>query len=218
MSMPQLLVTGDYWHSDFRRVFSNLDAPATMVPLEQISSVKSSDFLAIVLAQSRRDQFDQAAVDALRRQLPDVPIINLLGTWCEGENRSGAPLTGVTRVMWHQWNQQFSRFCRQIVEGVATDWHHPLTASVADRVRDFSADPHHELLLRGKKILVSAESAATFETLADMLSLYQCLSFWAEGSNRENDAESFDAILVDGNSASDELLIRVDRLRETVGW
>ena len=218
MSTPQLLVSGDYWHSDFRGVFSTLDAPATMVPLEKIASLpSSSEFLAVVLAQSRRDQFSQSAVDVIRRQLPDTPIVNLLGSWCEGQNRSGNPLSGVTPVLWHQWDSQFERFCRQIVEGVATHWHHPLTATVADRVRDFSPDAHLAAELAGQTILISAESRATFETLADMLELYRCQSLWAEESQRSSSSRTFAAVLVDGNSASEELLRRVARLKDSFG-
>jgi len=213
MTTPQILVSGDYWHSDFRKALSNLAAPATMVPLEQVDSVAQGNYLIFVLAQSRRDQFSQETVDRIRQQIPDIPIVNLLGTWCEGENRSGKPLTGVTRVPWQHWDSQFERFCMQIVEGVTTDWHQPLTTTVADRSRDFAIDPGFGKLLMGKKILISAQATATFESLADMLKDYQCQSFWAEGGESLQD-ESPDVVLVDGNGASEEFKLRIEGLQK----
>lgn len=215
MATPQILVSGDYWHSDFREALSDLGAPATMVPLEKIDSVVESNFLIFVLAQSRRDQFSQVTVDRIRQQIPDTPIVNLLGTWCEGENRSGKPLIGVTRVPWQHWQSQFERFCMQMVEGVPTDWHQPLTATVADRSRDFAVDAGLRELLVGQKILISAQTTATFESLADMLKDYQCQSFRAEDS--ENLQASPNAIVVDGNGASEELKSTIERLRNTYG-
>lgn len=211
MSPLEILISGDYWHEDFREPFSRLEVPATMVPTERIQSVFGRQFHLVVLAQSRRDQISQSTVDLLRSELFEVPIVLLLGSWCEGENRSGKPLLGVNQVLWHQWDSRFERFCIQIQDGVKSDWHQPLTASVSDRVRDFAPDGAIVEKLQGKKILVSSEDSTTFETISDMLSIYQCAGFWAE--SRETDVSDVDAICVDGNGASDNFIDRIVRLK-----
>ena len=99
MNPLQILISGDYWHEDFRDLFSRLEIPVTMVPTQQIDSVFDREFQLIVLAQSRRNQVSQSMVDYLRSKTPGVPIVVLLGSWCEGENRSGQPLLGVTQAV-----------------------------------------------------------------------------------------------------------------------
>lgn len=212
MNTLQILISGDYWHEDFRESFARLDVPATMVPTERINLVTSDTYHLIVLAQSRRDQISQSTVDFLRAEMVEIPIVVLLGSWCEGENRSGKPLLGVTQVVWHQWESRFERFCIQLKDGLKSDWHLPLTASVSDRVRDFSPDAAISNTLLGKKVLVSSEDSTTFESVADMLSLYQCSGFWAESPDTID--HGFDAICVDGNGASSELIDRILGLKE----
>jgi hypothetical protein len=214
MSTLHILVSGDYWHHDFRGQLSTLEAPATMVPLERISSVADRDFQLIVLAQSRRDQISQATVDALRELVPNIPVVVMLGSWCEGENRSGNPLAGVNLVPWHQWKSGFERFCMQIVEGVTPDWCQPLTATKADHVRDYVPDPTLRDLLVGKQILISTEDRVTFETVADMLRVYECVGFWSESDEELPGSERLDAICVDGNSVSEEFELRLNDLSE----
>ena len=211
MNPLEILISGDYWHEDFREPFSRLEVPATMVPTQQIQSVFGRQFHLIVLAQSRRDQISQSTIDFLRSELFEVPIVLLLGSWCEGENRSGKPLQGVNQVLWHQWDSRFERFCIQMKEGLKSDWHQPLTASVSDRVRDFAPDSAISEMLQGKKVLVSSEDSTTFESISDMLSIYQCAGFWAE--SRESGAADVDAICVDGNGASEELIDRIVNLK-----
>lgn len=217
MSTLQILVSGDYWHHDFRGQLSTLEAPATMVPLERISSIAEGNFQLIVLAQSRRDQISQATVDMLRTLVPDVPIVVMLGSWCEGQNRSGNPLVGVNLVPWHQWKSGFERFCTQIVEGMSPDWCQPLTSSRADRVRDYTPDPVLRELLLGKKILISTEDRATFETISDMLRVYDCISLWAEADSGSSELELPDAICIDGNGVSEEFEQRIGGFVEMFG-
>lgn len=217
MGTLQILVSGDYWHEDFREHLATLEVPATMVRLEQINSLSIDDFELIVLAQSRRNQIAQESVDALRAQNPDIPIIVLLGSWCEGENRSGKPLVGVNLVPWQQWKSRFGDYCRHIVEGVTPDWCQPLTATVADRVRDFTPDPEIQNSLLGKKVLVSSDDKVTFDTIADMLRVYQCTSLWAESEEESLESEVPNAICIDGNGATQEFRQRVGDLSEKFG-
>src|SRR5262245_47740820 len=57
----------------------------------------------IVLAQSYPGQFTTEVVKPLRTAAPLARIIVILGTWCEGESRSGKPVPGTIRVYWHQF-------------------------------------------------------------------------------------------------------------------
>jgi CheY-like chemotaxis protein len=213
MSSLQLLISGDYWHDDFRDQFSKLEYPATMVPLERIHTTSNQTYQLVVLAQSRRDQISQTSVDTIRAAMPGIPIVALLGSWCEGENRSGKPLIGVNQVLWHQWETRFEKFCVQKNDGVKSDWELPLTASVSDRVRDFSANPVLTQQLSGGKFLISSEDRTSFESISDLLNVYQCTTCWYESQSDEVSPSDFAAICVDGNTASPNFLDRVRQLK-----
>ena len=57
----------------------------------------------LVLALHYPERFPSESIESIRQKMPYLPIVGLLGSWCEGEARSGNPPSGVTRVYWHQW-------------------------------------------------------------------------------------------------------------------
>lgn len=101
----------------------------------------------IVLAQSRPDQFSSAQIDRLRRAAPLSPVVSLLGSWCEGEMRTGFPYPGVMRVYWHQWFPRVARELERIAAHGCPIWSLPPTVSENDRwlVRGAEASrPRHD--------------------------------------------------------------------------
>src|SRR5262245_51191431 len=68
----------------------------------------------IVLTQSRPGEVSCEAVDRLRSAAPLSRLVGLLGSWCEGEVRSGHPWPAVERVYWHQWPAWLVREMRQL--------------------------------------------------------------------------------------------------------
>lgn len=49
-------------------------------------------------------------VEVLRDALAQQPLVQLLGTWCEGEGRTGKIVEGVERVFWHAWPAWLSQW------------------------------------------------------------------------------------------------------------
>jgi hypothetical protein len=64
----------------------------------------------IILAQQRPGEFRPCDVERLMARFPLAACIGLLGSWCEGETRTGRPLPGVHRIFWHQWQPRLERF------------------------------------------------------------------------------------------------------------
>ena len=58
---------------------------------------------AMILGQSRRGEFSPDEQERLLRYAPLAETVVVLGSWCEGETRSGSPATGWQRVYWHQF-------------------------------------------------------------------------------------------------------------------
>ena len=48
-------------------------------------------------------EFAEETVREIKRELPITPILTILGSWCEGEARTGVPLNGVHNVMWYDF-------------------------------------------------------------------------------------------------------------------
>ncbi len=115
------LVTGDWKHADFADVLAELPPRTNFCELDLIDKVTTTSDL-IVLAQSRRNQFTGQIAERLRQRWPAVPAVNLLSSWSEGESRSGKPLSGWVRVLWHRWPSDFARFQAARRAGRQTLW------------------------------------------------------------------------------------------------
>lgn len=88
----------------------------------------------VVLAQAWPGQYSGEAIDRLRGLAPLARIVGLLGSWCEGEMRSGRPWPGVVRVYWHQWPARCARELADLAEGHCSAWSLPATASEEERL------------------------------------------------------------------------------------
>jgi hypothetical protein len=87
---------------------------------------------AIVLVQAHPGQFPPQAIERLRAAAPLARLIALLGSWCEGEPRSGRPLPGVVRVYWHEAAVRFrGELPRWFARGSV--WSLPITVTDEER-------------------------------------------------------------------------------------
>ena len=213
MSSPRLLISGDYWHADFRDLVACLSAPATLTPLDRIPHLDTQRFALIVIAQTRSNQFDQSAIDAIANNNPLTPVVMLLGSWCEGERRSDTPIAGVKRVFWHQWQGRFDEFSIQMREQGISLWHSPAIETDADRVK---AVQRSVGLTNQPVIGISAVSRQTFEALGQAITAMGGRPKWVERTSRINLSASATMICIDADSADEVLERRVRWVQEQV--
>jgi hypothetical protein len=94
----------------------------------------------IVVAQSYPGQFSEPRIARLRQLAPVARVLGVMGSWCEGEMRSGAPWPASARVYWHQWPARGRRELAQFARGRSCAWALPPTATEEERVlADFPA-------------------------------------------------------------------------------
>ena len=100
---------------------------------------------AIVVAQSFPGQFSEQAIERLRQLAPVARVLGLMGSWCEGEMRSGTPWPATARTYWHQWPARCARELARLAQGRSCAWALPPTASEEERLladEDFRSPPH----------------------------------------------------------------------------
>ncbi len=218
MEDHKILLTGDYWHPDFRQIVSSFEAPVTLVPIEKIESVSGGDFDLVVVAQSRRDQFATLDIEKIQEMFANTPVVDLLGSWCEGEVRSGCPFPGLIRVYWHQWQGRYENFVVQLAESDVTDWHAPRTSSVADRVLTSVESTKTQTRSATVNFVgISAWHQDQYEMLADAARSFGWKPCWVERAVW--DAESSSAISVvciEADSWSPNVRKRVDWIRSEI--
>ena len=138
-SVPVILCVGRVKRSEFHEVLPILEPWGRLV-----TSLDTSEALAvlareastpdvIVIVQSYPGEFTNSQIDALRRVAPLARLVAVLGTWCEGEMRTGSPWPGAVRVYWHQWPQQGRRELESLMAGRDSLWNLPPTTSEEER-------------------------------------------------------------------------------------
>ena len=213
---PKVLLVGDYWHSDFRTLIANPACATTLVPAEQLSDehLADSSFDLAILAAARRAQFSDEWIETIRCKLAPTPLVAMLGSWCEGEQRSGEPWPGIQRVYWHQWRNRFDFFLKQLAADQICDWHLPATASHADAAINPNLKNTFAINEFKMPVGVSAVSEMHYQMVADSLQFLEARPCWIEHRQWENSAiEQPSLIVVDGDSWNQELKSRIDWLR-----
>lgn len=155
--MPDLsiLIVGDVNRTEFRDARAALEGLGRVVESAEIEEAEQAlaggEVAAdvIVVAQAYPGQFSAEAIDRLRRLAPLARIVGLLGSWCEGEVRTGRPWPGAIRVYWHQWLPRVLRELSRLRDGQTSTWALPATAGEEERLLVLADEPwpRHEGLI-----------------------------------------------------------------------
>ncbi|MBN2475851.1 MAG: hypothetical protein JXB62_14665 [Pirellulales bacterium] len=140
MSEISILLVGHTDRSEFCRARTALEArgPLVCVPdMESaVAALQSGQITpdVIVAAQSYPAEFSHEAIDRLRRAAPLGQVLGLMGSWCEGEARTGRPWPAAIRVYWHQWLPRCDQELGRLGRGQCSAWGLPMTASDEERL------------------------------------------------------------------------------------
>lgn len=132
----------------------------------------------ILLAQPLPGHYTQAEVTRLQQLVPLARIVVVAGTWCEGEPRTGRPLTGVVRLYWYELPAWWSAVRRQIDEGLSLPWSAPLDGPLAGRFSPAQVDMHMHIGLLPGVVAIDCQLKATFESLRESLKPYGADCRW----------------------------------------
>src|SRR5262245_27178576 len=106
MKQPLVQICGDADYRDFGDAIALLRAEA------KLNEAAGACPELIVVAQSRPGTFALDRVVSLRQRAPLAGVVGLLGSWCEGETRTGRTWPGVERLYWYEfpawWRRQMA--------------------------------------------------------------------------------------------------------------
>jgi hypothetical protein len=135
-----VLLVGDTSRPEFHEAGAALDELAQVTRFAEVEGAIAAAAEgplaahAIVLAQAYPEQFSAVAIDRLRRLAPLARLIAVVGSWCEGEPRSGRPLPGVVRMYWHQAAVGIRREFSHWLQPQGLVWRLPATATDEERL------------------------------------------------------------------------------------
>ena len=224
MNSSQLLVTGDYWHEDFRQILQQMSAAVTLQPFESVveSNAKSQEslptpFELVLVAVSRPDQFSNNDLQLLQTRFSPTPVILLVGSWCEGELRSGSPPMGIPRVYWHQWHGRFNAFESAIAQNKIHEWLLDGSAKEGERIiHDVKQlEPPRE---EAGVIAVSALTEQSFDMVADAAKCLGYACHWTEYLEWDGRNVPLPNLLcVDADSWASDTQKRIKHLQDSFG-
>ncbi len=110
--------------TDCRRFAKLEDAAAALGPPALVPPVD-----LIVIVQSFPGEHRQCDLDRVRRHYPLTPIVFVLGSWCEGEMRTGRPLLPAHRLFWYDWTMLGEPELTALERGKFSTWQLPPTAA-----------------------------------------------------------------------------------------
>ena len=183
-------------------------APDVERALEQLRA--ADDPHVILLVQARRDTISQLQIEQLHRAAPLARLVGLLGSWCEGEVRSGRPWTGVKRIYWHQWTPQLLATTDNgpDPDRLVGPWNLPRTATSAEHLLQFRREHRRS---PGGIIGISALSFSDFDTLADVCRVGGFSALWLKDPETIH-LRGLSAILCSGGTSHGHDLHRIEEL------
>lgn len=212
MANVNVLMCGDVSHGEFRETeqwLASNAATTIATSLEEAAGLLERGSIhaqVIVIAQSRPSQFSSSQIERLHRAAPLARLVALLGSWCEGEMRSGQPWHGVQRVYWYQWKSRLADELQRMATRRNSTLFLPRTSQAADQLLVVCDRPTK--MQRGL-IAIRTDSGVSFRGLADVCQHAGYGSVWLR--NESIQLQSASAFIWDTDRFQDEEVANLSR-------
>jgi len=200
LKRPMVRLVGQGDHPDFQQAMELLRADAHLATDDEITKPE-----LIVIAQSRPGEVGQDAVQQLQRRSPLAGAVALLGSWCEGESRTGRPWPGVARLYWYEFPAWWRRQLALRASGRCPDWARPGEWEIGSRIADYRSiasairnSPSTSRDLPSGVIVLSVPTRDTREALSDILCEAGFATVWQRNGQPECDVHGAAAGIWDG--------------------
>ena len=200
--VPVVNLLGDVDHRDFR------DARSLLADTAELSASSGRLPHLTVIAQSRPGVVDPQIIARLRREVPLTSVVSLLGSWCEGETRTGRPLACSERIFWYDFPAWWTRQLTLLAIGGCPDWHRADASRFRVSVPSSQQSEPGSLRPRGAVIL-QTQSYETGRALSDLLYRAGYTSLHQPTSTPRMSVQGIAAGIWEGGQLVDEEAIRL---------
>lgn len=177
------MLVGDWHLSEFAASLDGIPSAKSWQSFADLQAV--AEFLSdsaeppelVFLTQPLPDAYEQAEVDRLQQRAPLSRIVVVAGTWCEGELRTGKPLSGVIRLYWYELASWWQAAARRRDAGLCPLWSQPLDQSQAGRWS--SANQLAAANKTNNQVCIDASDYAVYESLSAALKAFSIDAAWA---------------------------------------
>ena len=157
---PKVRLIGDGEHPDF------LDAVAMLRETAELVREDARQVELLVIAQSRPGLVSRVVIDRTTRELPLAGVVALLGSWCEGETRTGRPWPGIQRLFWYAFPAWWREQLALLAQGRCPDWarREDVRLRVSSGQRELATRDLHRVV-----IALHTQTRETADALSDVL-------------------------------------------------
>jgi hypothetical protein len=188
---------GDVAHADFCDAVELLRRDAKLVGGDEAPAE------VVIVAQSRPDAICRQPIEQFSRAEPLAGIVTLLGSWCEGEARTGRPWLGVHRVYWYDFPAWWRRQMQLRAECRCPDW--ARAPDFGFRISDCGLQNDSERSQsRAGVVVVRATCRTTAEVLSDVFGRAGYAIVWQPRGRRRSVVRGAIAGVWDGAQLSDD--------------
>ena len=218
-SYRQVLFIGDSSYGEFSAALNWLQRQGDVVLQDTVDAglawLESSNHQpsVIVLGVARRGEHESKGLAQVTRLVPLARAIALVGSWCEGETRSGKPPKGWRRIYWHQFGRWAAGELLAPTREDAGDWklhpaHLPRTSTEGERAFTWS---RWSLPIGGGRIAVNAVRRVDYEALAEVCAVAEYDPIWCQEADGDSIA-TVSCVLWDRRG------LQGSELRELMAW
>jgi hypothetical protein len=188
----------------------------------------ATDAELVIIAQELPGQWNGPWLAELRRHAPLVRSVAILGTWCEGESRTGRPLAADVRVYWHEFAPWWTGQMQILKSNKTPEWSRaeaslggpldsrtPHLAKASNR-QSHVKDHNHATRERGL-VVVAARDRDSFQAIALACDCGGWASVWLRPPMQSPIVHSASALIYDAGQLDEEELAAIRRLRELLG-
>lgn len=125
-----VLALGEIKHPDFAAAIDLIRNTPGVTLSEEVDPRRPCEL--VLVFQSRTGSVPPEPLEALHYRMPLAGKVVVLGTWCEGEARTGRPLVNYERIFWYQLPAWWKSVVLAWNQSRATHWQHPFGSESYD--------------------------------------------------------------------------------------